>query len=76
MNPTEKIDITERVYGKLTNGEMALYADETQIGQYNGKNEVNLLPGYEYSQDRFFETIESTVKPGEQYVDHCEDGWC
>lgn len=71
----EKIEITNRVYGKMEQGKIQFYLDKEKIGYLSGE-EVILNKGYEYQNDCFYEYEEGTVAPNERYVDNCDQGWC
>jgi hypothetical protein len=77
MMTTEKVDVTDRVYGKLNQGQMNLYLDKDVIGSFvpsSSGNEYNLNTGYTQENDRIIQ-IQDTTKTTEKYVD-CEQGWC
>ncbi|USK33361.1 YusG family protein [Bacillus sp. F19] len=65
----KRLDITDRVTGRFSEGQMNLFFEKEQIGtmsfSQNG-NQVSLKNGYEEENHSFF-----------QYVD-CdeENGWC
>lgn len=74
----KRIDITDRVYGKLHNGQMNLYLDRETIGEMvptEHGDEVMLNNGFEYSHERFYQYTD-TSKPVKQFVDDCDQGWC
>ncbi|WP_235815117.1 YusG family protein [Neobacillus vireti] len=74
----QKIDVTDRVVGKLKNGEIELYLENEKIGN------IQLPNGYSIQMDHHFETDEqkifqhvtTTEHPQARYTDCDESGWC
>ncbi|WP_027410048.1 YusG family protein [Anoxybacteroides tepidamans] len=76
----QKLDITDRIVGKLKNGAIELFADNEQIGRIvlppNGST-FELKEGYEQQQDKVYKQVTITTNPDQKYVDcDSESGWC
>jgi len=76
----KKIDITDRVVGKLGTDQLDLYVENEPIGHMlytNNGNQFNLKEGYEANQNRIYQFADITAGPDQKYVD-CDDenGWC
>jgi hypothetical protein len=76
----KRFDITERVIGKLGNGEIQLFEENEQIGRLilnENKNRFELKNGYEEEQNKIYKYMTVTTSPDEKYVDcDSESGWC
>jgi hypothetical protein len=76
----KRLDITERVIGKLGNGEIQLFEENKQIGRLilnENKNSFELKSGYEEEQNKIYKYVTTTTSPDEKYVDcDSESGWC
>ncbi|MCA1031592.1 YusG family protein [Bacillus timonensis] len=76
----KRLDITDRVVGKLCESGMDLYVEEEPIGKFITSEEGNrfeLKNGYEQDQYRIFKYADVTVGPDAKYVDcDYENGWC
>ncbi|MDR0139881.1 YusG family protein [Metabacillus idriensis] len=76
----KRLDITDRVTGRFSAGQMNLFFEKEQIGTMsfgqNG-NQVSLKNGYEEENHSFFQYADVLSKQDEKYVD-CdeENGWC
>lgn len=78
MEPKEKVDITQKVYGKMDGTNMSLYHNKNKIGQIVFTNEGNMYEmgeGFEFDTDKIFK-YESKPKYTKQYVEDCDLGWC
>ncbi|AZB44318.1 DUF2553 family protein [Bacillus sp. FJAT-42376] len=76
----QRIDVTDKVTGKFSNGQMNLYLDNQPIGTMTyGENgsKFELKSGIEQAENRFFQMADVPEKRDEKYVD-CDDqnGWC
>ncbi|MDQ0225474.1 YusG family protein [Metabacillus niabensis] len=73
----QRLDITDRVVGKFTDGQLNLYLESEKIGQMVSENQYNLKQGYEFQNSRFYQYADVPSKKDEKYVD-CDDenGWC
>jgi hypothetical protein len=78
MDSKEKIDITQKVHGKIDGENMSLYLDKDKIGQIVFTNQGNLYEmaeGFEFEKDKIFKQ-DKKPKYTEKYVDDCDLGWC
>ncbi|GLB59729.1 YusG family protein [Cytobacillus sp. NCCP-133] len=74
----QKIDITDRVVGKLKNEHIELYLENEKIG------EISLPEGFSFKLEHHFETdqqkiyqnVSVTDQAQERYTDCDEGGWC
>ncbi|MFD1737704.1 YusG family protein [Bacillus salitolerans] len=74
-----KLDITDRVVGKLNQNQMDLFVEEQPIGKMlftNQGNQYDLKSGYEQENNRIYHYTEVTTNPDQKYVDCDENGWC
>lgn len=75
---TEKVDITDQVYGKLNGEDFLLYFKQFRIGEVtfvNQKKEYVLVPGYTTENHRIYK-IQPKAEPVTQFVEGCDLGWC
>ncbi|KAA0545425.1 DUF2553 family protein [Bacillus sp. BGMRC 2118] len=80
MLEQQKLDITDRVVGKLNNNQMDLYVEEQPIGRMlftNQGNQYELNSGYEHENNKIFHYADVTTGADQKYTD-CdeENGWC
>jgi hypothetical protein len=73
----QRLDITDRVVGKFTDGQLNLYLEKEMIGQMVSENNYDLKAGYELNNNRFYQFADVITGPDQKYVD-CDDenGWC
>ncbi|WP_409271192.1 YusG family protein [Neobacillus sp. SCS-31] len=74
----KKLDITDRVVGKLKNGEIKLYLENEPIGRIMLEGEVDfeLDRRFDVDQQRIFQHITFTEYPDAKYTDCQDGGWC
>jgi hypothetical protein len=74
----QKIDVTDRVVGKMKNGEMELFLDNTSIGkiQLPGDMTFQLDQRFEVEQRKIFQNVTVTEQPNAKYTDCDDGGWC
>lgn len=74
----QKIDITERVVGKLRNGELELYLENEKIGKITipTDSQLQLEHHFEGDLDRIYQHVTTTNGPDIRYTDCDEGGWC
>ncbi|RHW42673.1 DUF2553 family protein [Neobacillus notoginsengisoli] len=74
----KKLDITDRVVGKLRNGEIELYLEKEAIGRIllNGKAEFELDQRFDVDQQRIFQNVAMVDQPNAKYTDCEQGGWC
>jgi hypothetical protein len=73
-----KLDITDRVVGKLENGEMVLYLENERIGKVSlpsGSN-MQLEHHFENSGQKIFQLVSTPSSDEPRYTDCDEGGWC
>ncbi|MFC4323547.1 YusG family protein [Litchfieldia salsa] len=76
----KRLDITDRVVGKLGPNNMDLYLENELIGKMSLSDEGNryeLNNGFEEEQNKIYQYVDITTGPDQKYVD-CDDenGWC
>jgi hypothetical protein len=73
----QRLDITDRVVGKFTDGQLNLYLEKEMIGQMVSENNYDLKTGYEFNNSRFYQFADVITGQDQKYVD-CDDenGWC
>ncbi|ASS98307.1 MULTISPECIES: YusG family protein [Geobacillus] len=77
MLQTTRIDVTDRIIGKLNGCSLELYEEGELIGRLPLPAAVPLKYGYIEQNGRIFKQVTATVEPNQKYVD-CdgEAGWC
>ena len=80
MLERKKLDITDRVVGKLNENQLDLYVEQQSIGTVlftNQGNQYELKPGFENEGNKIFQYVDVTTNPDQKYTD-CDDenGWC
>lgn len=76
----QRLNITDRVVGKFSNGQINLFLENEQIGQMVSKgteSTFDLKTNYQYENNSFYQYVDVLTQPDEKYVD-CDDvnGWC
>ncbi|WP_342432872.1 YusG family protein [Neobacillus sp. FSL H8-0543] len=75
----QKIDVTDRVIGKLKNGEIELFFENTSIGkiQMPGNDmSFQLDHHFEVDQRKIYQNVTVTEQPEPKYTDCDDGGWC
>ncbi|WP_341986144.1 YusG family protein [Rossellomorea oryzaecorticis] len=73
----KKLDVTERVTGKLKNGELELYLDNQPIGRMTVPLEgISMEPNFEAKENKIFQNYTATEGTEARYTDCDEGGWC
>jgi uncharacterized protein YpmS len=75
----QKIDVTDRVIGKLKDGELELFFENTSIGKIKIPNNdltFQLDPQYEIDQRKIYQNVTVTEQPDAKYTDCDDGGWC
>ncbi len=75
-----RIEVTDRVIGKLGNDEMTLFVEKEPIGKIRFTSQgaqYELKQGFEQESNKIFTYADVTTNPDMKYVD-CDDenGWC
>lgn len=75
----QKLDITDRIVGKLKNGTIELYLENESIGKITLPKDSQIEMSHHYEidqQQRIFQHYTSTNQPDAKYTDCDEGGWC
>ncbi|MEA3320372.1 MAG: YusG family protein [Bacillota bacterium] len=76
----KRLDITDRVNGKLTKQGFELYVESESIGQVTFTeqgNQYSLKNGYEQEGSKIFQQVQVPSEKDAKYVDcDYENGWC
>jgi hypothetical protein len=76
----KRMDITDRIVGKLAENHVDLYDESTHVGRIvlsAQGNQYELKEGYEQGDNKIYKYVDVTTHPDQKYVD-CdqENGWC
>jgi hypothetical protein len=76
----KRLDITDRVNGKITNQGFDLYVEQEPIGQVTFTeqgSQYTLRNGYEQEGSRIYQQVQVPSEKDAKYVDcNYENGWC
>jgi hypothetical protein len=74
----KKIDVTDRVVGKLKNGEIQLFLEDSPIGKIQITDEINyrLDRHFEVEQQKIYQNVSVPGKDDPKYTDCDDGGWC
>ncbi|MDQ1144479.1 uncharacterized protein YpmS [Bacillus sp. SORGH_AS 510] len=74
----QKVDVTDRVVGKIKNGEIELFLESTSIGKIKlpENMQYELEHHYEADQQKIYQHVTVTDQPDAKYTDCDEGGWC
>jgi hypothetical protein len=76
----QKVDVTERVIGKIKNGELELFLENSFIGKIKRSEGIQyeLEHHFEVDQDqnKIYQQITTTQNPNAKYTDCDDGGWC
>ncbi|MCA1041481.1 YusG family protein [Bacillus infantis] len=74
----QKIDITDRVTGRLKDGKLELYLGNEMIGEAPMPEGASFTLGHHFEQNeqKIYQHITSTEQPEARYTDCDEGGWC
>jgi hypothetical protein len=74
----QKVDVTDRVVGKLKNGEIELYLENEKIGNISLPENLSISMDHHFESDqqKIYQHITSTEQPQARYTDCDEGGWC
>lgn len=76
-----KVEVTDRIIGKLKDGYMELYFDNEPIGKLelpqSGTLNIQLDPSFEVKGQKIYKQMATVEEPNMKYTD-CDDetGWC
>jgi hypothetical protein len=74
-----KIDVTNSVVGKMTDGGFKLSLNDVEIGTLsyeNGAPEYQLTDGFTAEGQRVYKLQGQDPTKVKSYVDNCDQGWC
>ncbi|MDT9026235.1 YusG family protein [Rossellomorea yichunensis] len=72
-----KLDVTNRVTGKLKDGEVELYLDNQPIGRMAlPLDGIIMEPNFEAKENKIYQSYTSTEGDQARYTDCDEGGWC
>ncbi|SFB12358.1 MULTISPECIES: YusG family protein [unclassified Bacillus (in: firmicutes)] len=73
-----KLEITDRVIGKLENGQIQLYLENEKIGNIELPEgfQIHLEHHYEAEQQKIYQNVTATEGKDARYTDCDEGGWC
>ncbi|MEO2073850.1 MAG: YusG family protein [Bacillus sp. (in: firmicutes)] len=74
----QKVDVTDRVVGKIKNGEIELFLESASIGKIKlpENMQYELEHHYEADQQKIYQHVTVTDQPDAKYTDCDEGGWC
>ena len=74
----QKVDVTERVVGKIKNGEIELFLESSSIGKIKlpENMQYDLEHHFEADQQKIYQHVTVTDQPDAKYTDCDEGGWC
>jgi hypothetical protein len=75
----QKLDITDRIVGKLNNGIIELYLENESIGKITLPKDSQFEMSHHFEidqQQRIYQRYTSTNQPDARYTDCDEGGWC
>lgn len=74
----QKLDVTDRVVGKIKAGEIQLYLEDEPIGKVklSGNLQYELEHHYETNDQKIFKHVMTPTEQEPRYTDCDEGGWC
>ncbi|MEH7301174.1 MULTISPECIES: YusG family protein [Neobacillus] len=74
----QKVDVTDRVVGKIKNGEIELFLESSSIGKIKlpENMQYDLEHHFEADQQKIYQHVTVTDQPDAKYTDCDEGGWC
>lgn len=74
----QKVDVTDRVTGKIRNGVMELFLEDTPIGKMQLPENIQyeLEHHFEANQQKIYQHITVTDDSDPKYTDCDDGGWC
>ncbi|NRD79101.1 YusG family protein [Bacillus sp. BRMEA1] len=74
----QKIDVTDRVTGKIKNGEIELFLENTPIGKINLPEniQIELEHHFQAEHTKIYQHVTVTDQPDAKYTDCDNGGWC
>lgn len=74
----QKIEVTDRVVGRLKDGILELYLEDEKIGEMMIPSgaEIQFQHHYEGTVDSIFQHVTTVSGPDAKYTDCDDGGWC
>jgi len=74
----QRVDVTDRVVGKMKNGEMELLLDRMPIGKMKLSDhmQVELDHHFQVEQQKIYQHVTTTETLDVKYTDCDDGGWC
>jgi hypothetical protein len=74
----KKLDVTDRIVGKLNNGEIQLFLEDEKVGTITlpQGSTFQLEHHFETDQQRIFQHVSVPAESEPRYTDCDEGGWC
>ncbi|RIW38895.1 DUF2553 family protein [Bacillus salacetis] len=79
MLKPKKLDVTQRVNGKLVEGQLHLYLDDQLVGKMDipdSAENLQLEPNFEASGNKIIQNYMTPDDAEPRYTDCDEGGWC
>ncbi|WP_409251887.1 DUF2553 family protein [Bacillus sp. SCS-153A] len=79
MLKPKKLDVTQRVTGKLVEGQLHLFLDDQLVGKMDistSAETLQLEPNFEASGSRIIQNYMTPDDDEPRYTDCDEGGWC
>ncbi|MCP3740563.1 DUF2553 family protein [Rossellomorea sp. BNER] len=76
---SKKLNVTERIVGKIKNGELQFYLDQELVGRMplnTSEQNVQMEPNFELNGNEFVQNYMSPNQNESRYTDCDEGGWC
>ncbi|WP_174728433.1 YusG family protein [Mesobacillus harenae] len=74
----KKLDVTDRIVGKIKNNEIQLYLENEQIGMMVIPEgyDLKLEHHFESNNNKIYQHVSMPSEPEPRYTDCDEGGWC
>jgi hypothetical protein len=79
MLKPKKLDVTQRVTGKLVEGQLHLFLDDQMVGKMDissAAENLQLEPNFEASGNKIIQNYMTPDEAEPRYTDCDEGGWC
>ncbi|MBY0096989.1 YusG family protein [Mesobacillus maritimus] len=75
---SKKLDVTDRITGKLNNGEIELYLENNKVGKITlpEGSQIQLEHHFETDQQKIYQHVSVPGQDEPRYTDCDEGGWC
>ncbi|WP_071460657.1 YusG family protein [Bacillus massilinigeriensis] len=73
-----KLDVTDRLIGKLESGRIVLYLEKEKVGEipFPAQPGISLQNHFEMNGEKVYQRISVPSSPQPRYTDCDEGGWC